>query len=224
MTKVSGKSMDFIPFNCSIVIVAKNLAPGILNPDFLSRHEIVNEDWKVVNSISLPPFSEVIFDNGVQVRLDPTRCRVMHFPCSDFNESPIPRVCEHLIARLTDTELVAVGNNYNFALLTERPDQIIRERIFGNSEHMIIDGEVPAPIAKLVYSIDPQLSIAFESATLTPDTQDEDQAQELNAVSIDINAHRKIEKGSSEETLGAIRSFFEDWATGFEISKRILEC
>jgi hypothetical protein len=193
-----------------------------LNPDFLGRYDIVDASWKVVNAIVLPPFSEVAFDNGVKIRLEQTKCTVLHSPCAVFEDSPIPQVCERLLGRFADMEAAAVGSNFKFALVSERADQLIWERIFGKSEQLIVDGIMPGLGGKLIYPGDPQLMLSFESATLAPSDPSADQPGEKTAVVIDVNVHRQSEVGKPEETIEALRSFLQDWERGFGISRALL--
>jgi hypothetical protein len=58
------------PGELSVVIVAENHNPSILNPDFLLRNDIVKEEWHwdlAKPPITTQPFSQVVFKSGLSI-------------------------------------------------------------------------------------------------------------------------------------------------------------
>jgi hypothetical protein len=58
----------------SIVVVAQNHNPTILNPDFLSRNEIVPADWNLAQApVCIEPLAHVQYANGISVVSEPQK-------------------------------------------------------------------------------------------------------------------------------------------------------
>ena len=75
--------MDISHFEFSLVVVANDHNPTMLNPDFLERQGIVQEGWgwKVVGpAITRPPFATVSFDSQVTVSVEANRLQVTDTP------------------------------------------------------------------------------------------------------------------------------------------------
>lgn len=63
----------------SVVVVANDHNPTILNPDFLERQQIVPQTWgwKVADpAITTPPFAMVVYDSGVTVSVEPNKLQI----------------------------------------------------------------------------------------------------------------------------------------------------
>ena len=71
----------------SVVLVAGQNDPSIINPDFLRYNGIVDNQTGIANpAISTPVFSQVAFENGLTVTADPTRVIFAHGnPLSEDN-------------------------------------------------------------------------------------------------------------------------------------------
>ena len=70
-----SEGIDLIEF--SIVLVATSNNPSILNPDFLFHNDIVDVSHQVRDPrISTPAFSQVTFEDGLTVKVQPGSCRL----------------------------------------------------------------------------------------------------------------------------------------------------
>ena len=71
--------MNISHFEFSVVVVANDHNPSILNPDFLERQGIVQEGWGwtvMGSAITTPPFATVSYDSGVTVSVESNRLQV----------------------------------------------------------------------------------------------------------------------------------------------------
>lgn len=81
------EAKSFVPVSFSIVILAQNHNPTILNPDFLKLNKIVPEDYKVKYTVTTPPFSIVQFENGLVLTVEIDKFQVTHDIRSGFDNS-----------------------------------------------------------------------------------------------------------------------------------------
>jgi hypothetical protein len=112
------------PIEFSIVVVAQDCNPTIVNPDFLERCGIVPEDWgwKLTGPpITTPPFATVSYDSGITVTVETTRFLVVdRAAAGDVAHSKAPAIATRYIEVLPHVRYTAVG--INFRTLVEMPD------------------------------------------------------------------------------------------------------
>ena len=59
---------EFVFSELTIVIVAENHNPTILNPDFLKFNDIVPKEWDMGQPpLCTPPISQVEYKNGIKI-------------------------------------------------------------------------------------------------------------------------------------------------------------
>jgi len=102
------------PGEITIVLVAQNHNPTILNPDFLKYNKIVPENWNLKEKpICIEPMARVVFENGIQITaeldkvifLEPVRNE------KDIDKVEIPEVAIRYIETLPHVNYIAVGIN-----------------------------------------------------------------------------------------------------------------
>ncbi|HMB32329.1 MAG TPA: hypothetical protein VKN82_10940 [Desulfohalobiaceae bacterium] len=58
--------MDLKQQNASIVVLSEGNNPKLLSHDFLARNKMVTEDWQIRDIVVTSPFSQILYENGVQ--------------------------------------------------------------------------------------------------------------------------------------------------------------
>ena len=97
----------------AVSIVAKNLNPAVLNPDFLKYTGIIPADWELANQ---PVYNnnlvQLIYKNGVGIIVQPNRLNVLEMigPKTPV-EIQVAAVASQLIEKLSQIEYQAVGIN-----------------------------------------------------------------------------------------------------------------
>lgn len=97
----------------AVSIVAKNLNPAVLNPDFLKYTGIIPADWELANQ---PVYNnnlvQLIYKNGVGIIVQPNRLNVLEMigPKTPV-EIQVGAVASQLIEKLSQIEYQAVGIN-----------------------------------------------------------------------------------------------------------------
>src|SRR5919106_1183607 len=136
--------MEIRPLEFSIVIVASDCNPTILNPDFLARQGIVPDDWgwRVSRpAITTPPFAIVSYDSGVSVSVEPNKFQVVdRLTDSTPYASRIPKVARRYIEVLPHVRYTAVGHNFKgFAEGTDDKaflkQRFVKSGIWDSNEH-----------------------------------------------------------------------------------------
>ncbi|QMU55836.1 MAG: hypothetical protein GKS04_01350 [Candidatus Mycalebacterium zealandia] len=114
--------MPEIPFkiklsSVSVVILAKDHNPTIVNPDFLKNHDIVGSDWEIADnqpSLTTPVNSIVSFKNGVQWDVNPERCTIKERVEGDFKDSYLIQNCtKKFVEVLLHVPYHAIGINWH---------------------------------------------------------------------------------------------------------------
>lgn len=60
----------------SVVILAEYHNPSILNTNFVVSNDIVNKEWRTVETVTTPGLSILKYDNGVQLAMNPNRLSI----------------------------------------------------------------------------------------------------------------------------------------------------
>ena len=97
----------------SIVILAENNNPSILNPDFLKHNNIVPSDYIIKDVLCTPPFAQVTFDNKYVIAVDQDKLQFLdNDPDRIPTESKIAKMAESYITTLPFVRYRALGINF----------------------------------------------------------------------------------------------------------------
>lgn len=104
----------------SVVILAKTHNPAIVNPDFLKKNGIVEEDWEMAANyppLSSPMLASISFKNGVQWQVTPDNCTVREKVEDNFKESYLAHECaKKYIGVLEHIPYTAIGQNWHLSV------------------------------------------------------------------------------------------------------------
>jgi len=100
-------------YELTIVVVAKNHNPTILNPDFLYRNNIVEEGLDLAEApITTEVFSRVSFKSGIVIVADSNRVTfVDRNKKSLADKTPLPKIAVDFLQTLEHVSYKAVGIN-----------------------------------------------------------------------------------------------------------------
>jgi hypothetical protein len=143
----------------TIVVLAQNHNPTILNPDFLWRNEIVPTDWKVAGSpLCTDPVAQVSFESGVTLTAHLDRLMFAESNSESLAESPVvPSIAISYLKALPHVAYKAVGVNPQGLVAFAQPQKAERFAI----EHLVR--------AELWQDLRPRLSRAAVSLTFDLD-------------------------------------------------------
>ena len=162
--------MNLYDFSFSVVVIAENNNPTILNPDFLIRNDIVPADWKVDQGkpiFSTPALSRFEYELGVSFQMDPERL-IVRDSIPDGDIFPVPEIMINYMKAVPHVKYHSLGLNYEKVLIF---DDVEKTKLFQRA-HFLKDGpwnregNLSEFVSKFVYSLsDSQCNVTFSSYT-----------------------------------------------------------
>lgn len=218
--------MNFRPQEFSIVIVATDCNPTILNPDFLARQEIVPDewDWKVSGSpITTPPFATVAYDSGVTVSVETNKFQVVDgLPDRMPDTSQIPKIARKYIEVLPHVRYSGVGHNFKgFAEIAD-PQSFLQERFLKKGVWVSKDYPLMGVSLKFAYPLDGgRINLALDGAIFEDRSGDE--PKQLDGVLVQANYHRDCSGYPSyEQVIRHLEHAKNDWTLFQSAALKIL--
>ena len=100
--------------NLSFVILARSHNPSLLNPDFLKVNNIIGNDWVTMSpTFSTEQLSQVVFNNGINLALQPDRLTInQDFEHKfDFKDVLLADIASKFLETLPHVNYMALGIN-----------------------------------------------------------------------------------------------------------------
>ena len=110
--------MELKMVSTSVVVLSEGNNPRLLNPDFLERNSVVPPEWKVKDVVVTPPFSRVIYENGVQFTVEINKLQIQfNKPDVVDWEKMLPSLAAGYLDLLPHVTYGATGINFVFKAL-----------------------------------------------------------------------------------------------------------
>lgn len=193
------KRFDFTEL--SIVIVAENHNPTILNPDFLKFNEIVPKEWVVSKPpLCAHPVSQVEYKNGMRITAELNKL-IFFTPklVSNHSETNISDIVKRYVDTLRHVNYKAVGINPRGHFSFDSKDSLTTyfvNNLLSKGAWADFCGGVRSISIKLRYELDSVIyNIGIDQASLR-----EDKSREDNVLSISGNFHHPIASNHSMES------------------------
>lgn len=106
----------------SLVIVANDHNPTILNPDFLERNQIIKDEfgWQVIGqSITTPAFSTIKYNSNVVISIEPMKLHISDTSGSDLSKSRICEIISNYVDILPHVKYSALGVNFTMITMVD---------------------------------------------------------------------------------------------------------
>lgn len=111
--------MDLKLNNASVVVLSEGNNPKLLSHDFLARNGIVPEDWQIRDIVVTPPFSQILYENGVQFVVEINKLQVkVNNPDLFSWEKELPAMASKCLEVLPHVTYRGVGINFVYVLET----------------------------------------------------------------------------------------------------------
>jgi len=128
----------------SIVILAAEHNPTVLNPDFLLRNSIISEEWGlsvVGQPITTPAFSTVVYSKNITISLEPNKFQVTDASGCPINKSIICELVRRYVDVLPHVKYQALGLNFTkLTTVTQDGTNFILDRFFKNNVLPSVNG------------------------------------------------------------------------------------
>lgn len=205
------RTIDF-----SIVVVASDANPTILNPDFLVRQAIVPDewDWKIAgHPITTPPFAKVDYENGVSVLVEPNKIQVVDRLTGDITPktSKIHKIARRYIEVLPHVRYEAVGHNFRVFVEHTDANTFLREKFLKTGTWDDEKHRMEGFSIKFIYPLDRgRLIISIDDGKVVDRSSEE--PKELRGLMVYANYHRDC-KGypSDKQVIENFKRMNEDW-------------
>lgn len=208
--------MKISHFEFSAVVAANDHNPTILNPDFLERRGIVQEDWGwtvMGPAITTPPFATVSYNSDVTVSVQSNWLQITDTSAtSGPQSSKVVDIARKYVEVLPHVRYSAVG--INFRSLVEHADasaflkdHFLKSGLWDSEAHPLQTVGL-----KLVYPLDGgRLTLSLDSGVVIQRLEEE--SKQLSGVLIFANFHRDCHGSRSEDQVMEHLGYAEkDWA------------
>jgi len=151
-------NLDNKTISFSIVILADNHNPSLLNHDFLLRNDIIEDEWAIdenVPFIITPIQTEFSYKTGVQFSLDQKRLIIKDIaPSGDI--FPVPEIATKYIKTLPHVKYKEVGINFEKFCSFNSIDEARRYQIdkFLKKGDWFLDDKLKEVNVRFVYKFD----------------------------------------------------------------------
>ena len=113
----------------SVVVTAQSHNPSILTHEFLVNSGVVPSDWVAIETVGIPPFSLIRFQNGVQWTLDESRLIVAESCESSFQDSyQVHTSVTEYLRKVDYVPYRSLGLNWAVYLDTDAPSEWLIKR------------------------------------------------------------------------------------------------
>lgn len=198
----------------SVVVVANDHNPTILNPDFLDRQDIVPAEWgwKVAgNPITTPPFAVVPYDNGVTVTVETNRLQVTHARGTP-ESSKILGMARKYVEILPHVRYSAVGINFRSLAEHAEPNAFLKERFLKSGRWDSDAHALQGMGLKFVYLLDEaRINLTMDSWVSTEIS--EGQSKESSGVLVYANFHSDCHGyPTADQAIAHLSNAEKNWA------------
>lgn len=190
----------------SVVLVARQHNPSILNPDFLRDNGIVPGGWQTRSPpITTEVFAQATFQEGLQFTAEPDKLAITaHARQLKDPVSTLQSAAERYVEVLPHVPYTAVGLNsiYSLPMDDDDPNEQLVEKAFRSDlTNLTYRNTIPRTSATLHYSFDDyKANISLNTGTVKQDDQP------MQALIFSFNGHHGLpEKAGAPATLALIK-------------------
>lgn len=206
--------VQFLQF--SIVIVANDHNPTILNPDFLKMQKIVPDEWgwELANPpIATPPFATVQYKTGVSISVESNRLQVTDNKTSSPVESKVTQIVDRYIKVVPHVRYTSIGINFRQIIEMEQVDAFLKEHFLKEDIYSCDKNDLKSIGLKFVYHLDAgRLVLSLDSANAEKPVMG--QIKKTPVINVNANFHRDLDikkLPTSKQVTLYLKNVSEDW-------------
>ena len=207
--------MNLSLFEFSVVLLADSNNPSILNPDFLRYTGIVENPWQILDVpdavISIPGFSQVKYNGGLTIRIEPNRVV--------FEQTGDPLTigsisCVEMARRYLDAvphvKYSAIGiNPKGYRTLHSEEQANISDALIDSGDWMEFKNANPEIQIKAVYDLnDKRIVLDISQARKRVAT-----GNDVHLIMFQANIHRDITESEQPMRIDKLVSVLNGWKT-----------
>jgi len=208
----SNRNLELAEF--SIVVLARNHNPTILNPDFLKYNGIVPDDWELGDEpLCSGMASRVVYSNGVVIVTQPDKIIFTHtFGLEHPDSVGLSEIVSEYVKNVPHVGYTALGvNPKGFVELGEECDGFV-DGLVSDGPWKSYSDERPKYSVKFTYPLDGWV------ANLTVDVGkiQRSESETIRVVRFDANFHHQIQEKKPKERLSELQLFIGNWESVLE--------
>lgn len=213
--------MDIELVQFSIVVVANDHNPSLINSDFLEREGIIDGKWgwKLAgDAITTPPFATVPYDAGITVTVETNKLQVVDQRSEAPTQSRLADIVNRYIEVLPHVPYLAVGINFNGAVKMSDPGTYLKKHFFKEGKWDSEETPLESVGLRLVYSLEEgRLVLTIDQAHRMGDKNDK-------VILVNANFHRDCdkEKPANAQIISFIKNIETDWKYYLSLVSNVL--
>ena len=204
-----GPRSDTALIALSVVLIADNVEPSMINPDFLRNNGIVDPDLQTEQPpISTPVFSQVAFEGGLSVVAQPGRFDFTQRGEALTEDVAIPDIARRFLERVPHPSYKAVGiNPMGVRPLDDGSVGGVASALIEGGKWMAFEDVLPTVSLKAVYDC--------ENRQIAMEVQDarrrEADGSESPGLLFAVNIHRDIAETDQARRIARLMSILSKW-------------
>lgn len=208
----------------SIVVVADNQSPTILNPDFLKYNHIVPAEWELaMPPICTPPISQVVFKNGFNIVAQADKVTFWQPLDAENLLINVPEVSQKYVEALPYISYRAIGINLTGHVVADKEEDtqnFILHNLIAPGNWKNFQGYAPDVLVQFVYRLENgTLMIAVQRGII----QENPENGASHILIFAGNFHRDVSGISNEEKFQYVKEAIQSWETGVNTFKSLVE-
>jgi len=199
----------------SLVVIAADNNPTILNPDFLRVQGIVPDSLGLELTgppIATPQFANVQYTHGVTITVEPKKIQVADNELSEPSESCIQNILKEYIRVVPHVSYQAVGINFKMFSELANSKKIVRDNFIKSSVVESLGSSLQSAVVKFIYdSNDFTFNLTLEGGGLVKAEKPKDI---LAGIVVGANFHVNLEQkqgGTIDQIHSAVDKYTEAW-------------
>lgn len=205
----AGQRPDVALIALSVVLVADNIDPSIINPDFLRHNGIVGSDLKTEQPpVSTPVFSQVVFEGGLSVVAQPDRFDFTQQGKALTEDVAIPGIARRFLEKVPHPAYKAIGiNPTGVRSLGDGSAGGVSSALVEKGDWMAFGDISPMIFLKALYPCKGrQITLEIRDAKMQ-----ESDGPESSGILFAVNIHRDIAEMVQEQRIAKLMSILSGW-------------
>lgn len=206
----------------SVVVVANDHNPTILNPDFLGRTQIVRDDWNwrvIGQPITTPAISNVQYDSKVVVTVEPMKLQVSDNSGGSIEQNHTIDIVSNYVSSLPHVQYSALGINFTATTMVNDAVEFLISRYLKDGAWNSNQNKMQGVGYKFTYEL--------ENGFITFSIDRGGRAGVENPVVVTrANFHRNLNLAkmpTSDQVINILNGIQDDWNKFKELQSTIIE-
>ena len=217
----TGQQPDVALVAFSVVLVADNVEPSTINPDFLRHNDIVGSDLQTAQPpVSTPVFSQVEFEGGLAMTAQPNRLDFIQRGEALTEDLAVVDMAKRFLEKVPHLPYKAIGLNPTGLRHVESGSMggDVASALIGEGKWMAFENASPTVLLKAVY--------AYGDRQITMDVNDAEKLESDGSRSpgllFTVNIHRDIKETGQNRRIARLMSILSSWQDDLSDFKNLI--